>query len=422
MLFLVFFQYFYHVILHNFSNMSDLFNPDEINNLINGAFSGQPTELRQRFDKTLEYLDISFNQARENLGLTYRALNGILDGNLEQVDMMALIKISQFLELEHSEVARIYADTLTMKHRDMIDESERRTFILNNFDLAALKANGIIDSIRDFNLIEYQLKEFLGLDKILDFQSDETGIAYWISNKEPKDTKARRLFMGRSKSILKLIGNPFEYRKDALIEYFPKIRWQSLDLDNGLITVMQHLYKIGITVLFLPKNIGLKLRGATCAINGKPCIVLTDYRGYYPTLWYALLHELFHVIFDWEDIKKDKFHLSLEDEGIPRENEANDFARDYFLPPSKIDFAFEKIDDRAYVKRFALDSKIHPSLIYARYAFVKTTKEENVWKKFNAQRLFPKFSPLLSAISVDSDKKVKPISYAAHYTLNIYNY
>lgn len=402
--------------------MQNIFDNDEINKLINGAFEREPTELRRRFDNRLEYLDISFNQARENLGLTYRALNGILDGALEQVDILALIKIAQFLELPNHEAARLYTDALTKKHKEAIDESEKRTFILNNFDLPSLKASGIIDSIRDFDQIERQLNDFLGLDRILDFKSDESGVAYWKGNaKAPKDNKARKLFIGRSRAILKTINNPFEYSKDGLVQYFPKIRWQCLDLEYGLITVMRSLFKLGVTVLFLPKISGLHLRGATLAINNKPCIVLTDYRGYYPTMWYTLLHELFHVIFDWEDIRKEKVHLSFDNEDSGREIEANEFARDYFIPKAKIGLAIENIEDRGFIRGFALENQIHPSLIYGHYAYMKSTKENNLWKRFNAQKLFPQFSSLLQKLSGSCDNKTKPISYAAYYTLNIYN-
>src|SRR5690606_36942062 len=94
--------------------------------------------------------------------------------------------------------------------------------------------------------------------------------------------------------------NPYEYDREGLIEYFPTIRWHCLDVENGLLIVAQKLFKLGITLVIIPKfTQDLHIRGATFAHRGKPCIALTKYTRFYPTLWFTLIHELFHVLYDW---------------------------------------------------------------------------------------------------------------------------
>ena len=49
----------------------------------------------------------------------------------------------------------------------------------------------------------------------------------------------------------------------------------------------------------LPKT---QIKGATFVINNKPCIVITDFNKNYGTIWFSLIHELHHVLFDLDSI------------------------------------------------------------------------------------------------------------------------
>jgi len=64
------------------------------------------------------------------------------------------------------------------------------------------------------------------------------------------------------------------------------------------------LFNIGITIVFQPSLPKTQIRGATFLINDKPCIVITDFNKNYATIWFALIHELHHVLFDLETIDK----------------------------------------------------------------------------------------------------------------------
>ncbi len=401
------------------------FNDDEISRLINQAINNGPNPLRAKFQQRLSELDISFNQARENLEISYRALNGILDGTLEQIDFLSLLKIAQFLEIQYDEITKLYADVVSSKHKVHLQQAEKRTFILNNFDLAGLKNIGIIDSIRDFDHIEQKLKEILGLNSIMDYNDDDFEVVFSSETKVPKDLRSRKYFIRKARKIFKVIENPNSYQKEALIDYFPKIRWQSIDIQNGLVSVIKLLYKLGITVIFQPSIPGLQMRGATFSVNDKPCIVLTDFKGYYPTLWFALIHELFHVIFDWSDILQKKYHLSLNEEDVEvvrqKEHEADEFAREYMFPKKKMEEVSNRILDRLYVRGYAIENHVHPSIVYANYAYDNTTTTVNYWQKFQKLKLMPQFSELTKKLSNDFAHTTKAVEFAAYYKLNIFN-
>ncbi len=402
------------------------FNHEEINKLINGAMKEEDAELtmlRSIFEKRLAGLNITPNQAVENLGIEYRTLYGILDGTLKRLDVLSLLKIAQFLEIPYNEITEPYLKAVSDKHINDLAEAKKRIFILNHFDLPVLKSINVIDSIRDFAHIEQQLCSIFGISSITEYNIEDTGAAFSSTKIKPKNDKSRKYFIKKSELIFELIQNPHPYEKQALIEYFPKIRWHSTDVDNGILNVIRSLYILGITVIFQPKMPSLQLRGATFAVNGKPCIVLTDYRESYPTLWFAFLHELFHVFFDWEEILKKCYHLSDEENDLfvvpQKEDEANEFAREYLFPKQKMELISSRIEQRVFIKQFAIDNHVHPSIIYANYAYGNNNKDINLWAQF--QKFMPPIKNLLKNLSNDLAHKLPASDFASYYKNNIFN-
>lgn len=110
-----------------------------------------------------------------------------------------------------------------------------------------------------------------------------------------------------------------------------KIKPYSQDITNGLLTVCRALYNIGVTVIFQNYLTTTQVRGATFIINEKPSVVITDFNKNYPTLWFTLLHELNHVLFDFDTIEKSSYHLSDDNDLFLIEDQANTFCKKFFL-------------------------------------------------------------------------------------------
>src|SRR5690606_19754745 len=130
-----------------------------------------------------------------------------------------------------------------------------------------------------------------------------------------------------------------------------------------------HLYQLGITVVFVPSFPSSHIRGATFCVNDKPCIALTDYVGFYPTLWFALVHELYHVLFDWEEILLNNYHISQEnklnfDSESQSERDADNFARKYLFSKEKMQEVQSFINNPDLVRHFAISNNVDPSFVY----------------------------------------------------------
>jgi Zn-dependent peptidase ImmA (M78 family) len=403
----------------------------QVNALLNGIdfdedYSKSSLSLRERFDNRIAELGITPTYVLGILNINYRALEGILDGTQRRIDFVTLTKLARFLGITTNLVVRLYIETLEKNNPDDLKVADKRTFITTNFDLATLRAANIISSISDFDHIEERLTRILGLRSIFDYNTDEIEAAFSSGATKPRNASTRKYFIEKSRSIFKTLNNPYDYDKEALIKYFPKIRWHSTDVESGLINVIRSLYKLGVTVIFQPKLPSLQLRGATFAVNEKPCIVLTDYRGFYPTLWFALIHELFHVLFDWQEILEKKYHLSDEESDLfvlkQKEDEANDFAREFLFPAKKMEMIIdkissEKISDKNYIKRFALDNHVHQSIIYANYAF--DNKHENFWAK--TQKYMPEINSLLNELGNNLGNQATASEFAEYYKTNLLN-
>lgn len=382
--------------------------------------------LKDLFERRLDELKISKTNACGIINIQSRALNGILEGTQKQIDFTNIIKIASFLQIQKEEVLKLYVESLEKHFPDKTSPQilpEKIEFIKENFDLAALKRVGFINSITDFKQIEKKLIQHFGLQKIDDYRRPLIEVAFSEGKIKPKNELSRSFWIKTAKDIFTGIDNHFEYDRKSLIEFFPEIRWHSTNVELGLKSVMKSLFKLGITVIYLPSFPSLHLRGATFAVNGKPCIVLTDYKGFYPTLWFALIHELFHVLFDWDEIRSSKYHLSDEEiEQLSvreKEKEADNFAREYLFSKEKTLAAKKFIKDAHHVRAFARNNHVHPSFVYVFHAYDNGKKDNSAWARARRESSF--VDDAINFIG-NSWKSSQPITeYVKSIRMKVYN-
>lgn len=376
--------------------MSDKYR--DIENMLNGLFP-EAQNLRDLFNKRLYELDMSVTSACTNLGIQSRAMQGILDGTQKIIDSTNILTLSNFLQVSDEEVWKLYITALRKNFQSSAIPLEKIEFIKENFNLAVLKKAGLINSVTDFAHIDRKLTQRLGLKSILEYRKPSTDVAFSSGLFNPDNDIVRENWIEFAKACFREIDNPYTYQRDELIKMFAKMRWYSLDVERGISEVIRLLYKVGVTVVVQSPLQNLKLRGAIFNVNGKPCVVLTNYAGFYATLWFALIHELYHVLFDWDEIKASRYHLtddSNEELSVrEREQEADNFAREYLLPKEKSLLVRSYINNAAYVREFAADNQIHPSLVYVFNAFDTGSGDRTVWARAK------KFSPPVTNATKD---------------------
>ncbi len=212
--------------------------------------------------------------------------------------------------------------------------------------------------------VENKLKKFFGLKNIFEY-SHNFQYPIFSRSKNNSNNKMRDFWIKSAITQFELINNPNDFDRQALVELIPKIKPYSMNIEKGLMIVARALYNCGVTVIFQKSLPSVQVRGATMIINGKPCIVITDLFKRYPTLWFALMHELHHVLYDLDELKARTYHLSGEpDLFLLNEDLANGFARNYFLNEEKTQYIEPFIRNEFVVKEYAKKIQIDPGFIY----------------------------------------------------------
>lgn len=221
-----------------------------------------------------------------------------------------------------------------------IQRSREAGFIMENFDVSSLTKMKFFEKDSTASDMTKRLEQYFGFNSLYDYPETDT-VAVFSRTKRNSSDLMRNFWVQSALAQFKYIDNPHDYNRHELLELIPRIRPYTRDVKSGLTMVIKALYRVGVTVLYQPSIAKLQVRGATMVMNEKPCIVLSGFQNYYPTLWFTLLHELHHVLFDLEEIEKRVFHLtSAEGDLFLMDEEKSDhFASDFLLNESRLKYA-----------------------------------------------------------------------------------
>jgi len=365
--------------------------------------SEKDISIKERFENRLVELGISQFQAQKLLNIERKSMTNILEHEAKRVDILNALKISQFLNLKTEKFIEQYVSEMSIDAISDLEKAKKRTFIVNNFNINKLHSLGIIQTKNDFDKIEKRLNDFFGIKSIFSYE-EETVFPLFSRTKRNSNEKMRDFWIKSAYTQFKQINNSNNYNRDALVELTPKIKPYTTDINNGFFTVAQALYHIGITVIYQPSLSSVQVRGATFSVNNKPCIVITDLWKNYPTLWFTLIHEIYHILYDFEEIKKTTYHLSDEYDLFLSEEKANKFAEDYFFSEEKQDHIKPLIGNHLVVKDYAKRLHIHPSIIYGIHCFKQPAKmSSSTWKKYRLH--IPKTDETIKQFNTNPWKK-----------------
>ena len=346
-------------------------------------WDGEYKSLKELFDIKLAQYGITANQAESLLGLQKRTLDGIIDNSAKRVDVVSLLKLGQFLGLDVSALMKAFVNGIPVDVTKDLSDARKNSFIISNFDLKNLFKIGFIKSKNEFANIENRIKTFFSIDNIEDYVN-KFYIPAFSRTKRNANTLMREFWVRSAFVHFEMLKNPNKFDRQALVDLIPKIRPYTMNVEKGLKTVTQALYNIGVTVIFQPHLPTTQVRGATFVVLDKPCIALTDLNKNYATIWFALLHELHHILYDYEQIKSQVFHLTGEvDLFLLQEDAANDFARDFLFSIERTKYIKAHINNNYLVSEYAKEVQVHPSIIYNFYCYdMNKTDNENHWGRF----------------------------------------
>ncbi|WP_047451794.1 helix-turn-helix domain-containing protein [Alistipes sp. ZOR0009] len=275
----------------------------------------------------------------EEIGINRETLSKFLKGETD-LKLNQAIKIMKLLNLTESQFISLYNKKIGDEELKQIENSERLSYIARNFDIPTLKNLGIIPKRARIDIFEKQICDFFGFKSIYEY--DDTSLMPTLFSKSKasiahdKEQKMKTFWLKCSIYSFSKINNPNEYNRELLLEFLKRIREFTVDSKHGYEKVVLILYRLGITVLtqsYIPKTGAF---GVTMILDGKPCIVITDMKKKYHKLWLTLLHELYHVINDFDLLETMKYHVSNPENPdiLLNEERANQFAIDVLVHPN----------------------------------------------------------------------------------------
>lgn len=374
-----------------------------VNGLLRSAFEdkGDKIDLRHLLERKLEEYDLSKTKAIALLGIDKATFEDIIDGNARQPTLINVIKIAEFLGVDQNYIIKAVISGQHSDNIGSIEKARNATFIAKNFDIKRLAKAGFFSNTDDPDYLISRILTFFGYESINEYENELTGVLFSKTKRQFID-KMKDFWVRSAFQCFKDTNNPNDYDREALKELIPKIKPYSQDVENGLLTVCKALYSAGVTVIFQKQLTTTQVRGATFVVNGKPCIVLTDLNKRYTTIWETLIHELYHVLFDFDKIEKQTYHLSGEDDLLLIEGKADEFSREYFCGYDDYKFIAPHITNPLIVDRLAKKLEVHPSFVYSSFRYFQDKLHgKNFWAAFKEH--FPDYTAAV--------KKLKPVTW-----------
>ena len=379
--------------MENIKNVDNI----EAKDILPRAFAEDVTSIKQLYEQKKAELGKTDRQIYKLLSMEPKTLNSILDGTAKRVNFTNAIKLANFLEITLSEIAESYLSTADSKEIEEIQAARNLQYIYENFDITALTKERFFEKHYNAKEMSERIIAFFDLGSLYDYTKEaQISTAFSRTKKKLRTDLMRDFWVISALTQFKRINNPNAYDRKALIELIPKIRPYTMNVRTGFKMVLRALFQVGVTVIFQPKLENTQVRGATMVVNDKPCVVISNLNNKYPTLWFALLHELSHVLFDFTNIRNQTYHISdgIGDLMLTNEEKADKFANDYLLNDSRLTFAKRYINSPIMLESFARQCGIHPSIIYVRYCYTNGN-----WAFYN--KFIPKMDEAIQDINTD---------------------
>lgn len=320
-----------------------------------------------------DYLDayhITQKELSRRTGISEKHLSHLLNGNSRLTEEVAL-KLEKVL----SPVPASYWLQYESKYREALAREQEPTYTYNKEELEHIAKRFHFKEVfknLDWSL-EKQATQMLSLLQISDFSQFEPSyasmsvsflqdggklepIAIWlnlcreeveIQNDEPSQSFSAKP-LRKALSELKLIS-------------------YEGDISTSLIRCRKILNTLGIYLVVHPAISNCKVRGALTSYRGCPAIYLSLRYKTHDHAWFALMHEIAHLLLHYE-AKSTIISIEQDDqESSEQESQANIFAQTFFLDTALYEaFCEQRQFSHAKVRQFAKSQHVHPGIVVAR--------------------------------------------------------
>lgn len=320
-----------------------------------------------------EYLDqygITQKQLAERMDTSEKHISNVLKGNNRLTEDFAL-KLEKVLV----DVPASYWLNYEAKYREQLAREEEIVKI-NNWDLKGLAKRFRFREVfkgLDLTLTE-QAIEMLKLLKISDFNNFENVYGQIAVDfmEDGGEKEAIAIWLNMCEAEIEVQNEEIDdtiYKESNLEKNLGKFKLLSNNdkTESSINSCRKLCNKLGIYLVFCEAITNSKVRGALTTYKNHPAIYLSGRFKSHSHIWFAFVHELGHLL---KHYNKNETFISFEEVENKKdfkEEQANQFACDFFVDPEKYkDFANKTkytVDD---IKEFAKEQKTLPEFVVAR--------------------------------------------------------
>jgi HTH-type transcriptional regulator/antitoxin HigA len=368
--------------------------------------------LRRELELFMEDTGITKKKVAELLGFpSYKYVTNILEGK-EEITLRCAIAIAHLIGISEQQLLDSAYKEIKGENGLNIDNIRYASFLYSNFDCRALKTLKLFESNDTDEQMCNRLVEYFGYHSIFEYKvpiSPKSALfsKRKVSAQEKRDGLMMNFWLTTAQRSFMEMNNPNEYDRELLKDFVLKrIKQYTNDVNSGFSIAIYVLYQLGVSVLVQDYITGTHAYGVSFIINGKPCIVLTALGGHYYKLWITLLHELYHILNDWNYLQQIGCMISDESQGelFVSESDADRFACNCLIPQSLYGKLELIIDSKVKVNQLAQKLSIHPTIVYGIYL-------EQIQDKMKKKKAFEKHVYLKNILQTKDTKCLKKITY-----------
>ncbi|WP_079710202.1 HigA family addiction module antitoxin [Paraliobacillus ryukyuensis] len=322
----------------------------------------------------LEELGISQKECAKRLGISEKHFSNLLNGKSRLTEEIAIKFEKIFHDIPASYWLNYESKYQEYKKREEMYSHKYSTEQLKEY-AKRFKFNTVFQGL-EWDLVK-QANEMLKLLRISDFeQFDEVYSNLNVDFMEDGgETESIAIWLNLASEEIDIQNKDLSnksYSKEKLLEYLDKFKLLALNNDyaNSLQSARKLLNRLGVYLVFYDALENSKVRGALTTYKNNPAILLTGRFKTHDHVWFALMHEIGHLIKHYkpnEPIVTLEDELDLEPNIDTKEEEANEFARDFFINKNDYkEFLKNEQFDEKSIHNFANDQGILPGIVVAR--------------------------------------------------------
>lgn len=156
------------------------------------------------------------------------------------------------------------------------------------------------------------------------------------------------------------------YKESDFKKYLDKIKLLSNNnkTESSINSCRRLCNKLGVYLVFCEAVTNSKVRGALTTYKNHPAIYISGRYKSHSNTWFALVHEIGHLLLHYN---KNDVIVSFEEDDNIKEQEANEFARDFFVDLKDYkQFCARNIISAESIKQFAKEQGTIPEIIVER--------------------------------------------------------